>query len=188
MPSIGRLDHTCAVSRQPCVTSIRGNTGTNRYKSAWKFAMINLGAENRKEEKYSTSGKRPQYCQSVGYRNIHLCVCYTGEAFQTSVGDLFFSKGNRKVCLYPLYNWRPTTILIPCDGEGHYCPKRYNPLSNNTSKNPFGDFQAWRDRFLMDHVKETDLPKDDVFQVKRILNDASGGHSDMKHILLCWHK
>lgn len=63
-----------------------------------------------------------------------------------------------------------------------------SPFSNNTSKNPFGDFQAWRDRFLMDHVKETDLPKDDVFQVKGILNDASGGHSDTKHILLCWHE
>ena len=63
-----------------------------------------------------------------------------------------------------------------------------SPLSNNTLKNPFGDFQAWRDRFLMDRVKETDLPKDDVFQVKRILNDASGGHSDTEHILLCGHE
>ena len=63
-----------------------------------------------------------------------------------------------------------------------------SPLSNNTLKNPFGDFQAWRDRSLMDRVKETDLPKDDVFQVKWILNDASGGHSDTKHILLCWHE
>lgn len=40
----------------------------------------------------------------------------------------------------------------------------------------------------MDHVRETFLPKDDVFQVKRILDDASGGHSNTKHVLLRRHE
>lgn len=37
-------------------------------------------------------------------------------------------------------------------------------------------------------VGEIVLPKDYVFQVKWIFNDASCGHTDTKHILLCWHK
>lgn len=40
----------------------------------------------------------------------------------------------------------------------------------------------------MDHVRETFLPKDDVFQVKRILDDAGRGHSNTKHVLLRWHE
>jgi hypothetical protein len=35
---------------------------------------------------------------------------------------------------------------------------------------------------------EADLPEDDVFQVEWIFYDASGGHSNTKHILLCWHE
>lgn len=34
----------------------------------------------------------------------------------------------------------------------------------------------------------TDLPKDDVFQIKWVLNDAGCGHSDTKHVLLRWHE
>lgn len=39
----------------------------------------------------------------------------------------------------------------------------------------------------MECIRETFLPKDDVFQVKWILNDASCGHSNTKHILLSRH-
>lgn len=40
----------------------------------------------------------------------------------------------------------------------------------------------------MDHIRETVLPKDDVLQVKRILDDASCGHANTKHVLLGWHE
>lgn len=39
----------------------------------------------------------------------------------------------------------------------------------------------------LDHVR-THSPKDDVFQVKWILDDASCGHTNAEHILLRWHK
>lgn len=76
----------------------------------------------------------------------------------------------------------------PCDGEGHIAPKDITPFRNNTFKNPYGDFQAWTNRFLMDDVRETFLPKDDIFQVKRILDDAGCRHSNTKYVLLRWHE
>lgn len=37
-------------------------------------------------------------------------------------------------------------------------------------------------------MRETVLPENDVFQVKRVLDDAGGGHPDTKHVLLGGHK